>query len=82
MKKLRAFAEKSGAKLLAQHDVYYLNPDDQEATSVMRRIQHGQADRNEAEDFSFASEKDMRKWFKDIPEAVDRSGEIADRCSL
>jgi DNA polymerase-3 subunit alpha len=76
MKKLRAFAEKSGAKLLAQHDVYYLDPDDQEATSVMRRIQHGQADRNEDEDFSFVSEKDMRKWFKDIPEAV----EIADRC--
>jgi DNA polymerase-3 subunit alpha len=82
MKKLRVFAEKSGAKLVAQHDVYYLNPDDQEATSVMRRIQHGQADRNEAEDFSFVSEKDMRKWFKDIPEAVDRSGEIADRCNV
>jgi DNA polymerase-3 subunit alpha len=82
MKKLRAFAEKSGAKLVAQHDAYYINPDDQEATSVMRRIQHGQADRNEEEDFSFTDEKQMRKWFKDLPEAVDRSGEIADRCDV
>jgi DNA polymerase-3 subunit alpha len=82
MELLKEFAKTSGAKLLAQHDVYYISPSDHAATETLRRIQHGERGRNEEEDFSFVSEKKMREWFKDIPEAVDRSGEIADRCHL
>jgi len=72
----------SGVPLVAQHDVYYLKPEDREATEVMRRIAHGSRGANEEEDFSFVSEKQMRTWFKDMPDAVDRSGEIADRCNV
>ncbi len=82
MQMVRKLAEKEGVPLLAQHDVYYINPDDQEATEVMRRIAHGEKGRNEDEDFSFVTEAQMLEWFKDIPDAVYRSGEIADRCNV
>lgn len=87
MKKIIELSKESGVPLVAQNDVYYLHPDDREATEVMRRIQHGRAGSggsasNEQEDFSFISEKEALKLFKDIPEAVDNSRAIADRCNL
>jgi DNA polymerase-3 subunit alpha len=82
MKKVAELSRKSGVPLVAQQDVYYLSPDDREATATMRRIQHGGEGQNETEDFSFTSEKEMRKRFKDMPKAVDRSGEIAERCEV
>ena len=82
MKQIIALSKTSGVPLVAQHDVYYLKPDDREATQVMRRIQHGERGRNEEEDFSFISEKEAIKLFKDAPEAIDASRAIADRCNL
>jgi DNA polymerase-3 subunit alpha len=82
MEELVALSKESGIPLVAQHDVYYLKPRDREATAVMRRIAHGGEGQNEEEDFSFVSEKEMRKWFKDMEDAVDRSGEIAERCNV
>lgn len=82
MKKLVALSEQSGVPVVAQHDVYYLSPGDSEATEVMRRIAHGSEGRNESEDFSFVTEKQMLEWFKDNTEAVYRSGEIAERCQV
>lgn len=83
MKGLARLASEAGIRCVAQHDVYYLSPGDREATEVMRRISHGGASgANEEEDFSFVDEAQMRKWFKAMPEAVDLSGEIAERCSV
>ncbi|MFA5998271.1 MAG: DNA polymerase III subunit alpha [Candidatus Paceibacterota bacterium] len=82
MKKIVALARASATPLVAQNDVYYLAPDDREATEIMRRIQHGAHGKNEDEDFSFIGEKRALSFFNDIPEAVDNSRKIADRCSL
>lgn len=83
MKELQTIAEEAGVRTVAQHDVYYLSPKDSEACEVMRRISHGgQSGQNETEDFSFVSEERMRTWFKDNPDAVDASGEIAERCTV
>ena len=82
MRKIIDLGKKAGVDVVAQHDVYYLKPDDREACEVMRSIAHGKRDTNDDEDFSFVSEKKMREWFKHIPEAVDKSGEIADRCNV
>ena len=82
MSQVVALAQRTQTRLVAQQDVYYLDPDDREATEIMRRIQQGSRGRNEDEDFSFISEKMARKYFKQFPEAVDASGEIADRCNL
>jgi len=79
---VRALSKESGIPLLAQHDVYYLRPDDREANEVLRRIKHGRQGTNEVEDFSFASEAQMLEWFKDDEDAVYRSGEVAERCNV
>ncbi len=81
-KKIIALARETGTPLVAQQDVYYLEPTDREATEIMRRIQQGSRGRNEEEDFSFISEATARTFFADLPEAVEASRTIADRCSL
>lgn len=82
MKKIVALARQSGTPLVAQHDVYYLEPDDREATETLRRIQQGGQGRNEDEDFSFISDKQALALFKDTPEAIDNARKIADRCNV
>ena len=82
MRKIVALARESGTPLVAQHDVYYLEPGDREATEIMRRIQQGGRGRNEDEDFSFISARSALDLFKDIPEAIDNSRKIADRCNV
>ncbi|MBP7741076.1 MAG: DNA polymerase III subunit alpha [Candidatus Pacebacteria bacterium] len=82
MQMIRELSQTSRVPLVAQHDVYYLHSDDREATEVMRRIAHGTRGGNEEEDFSFVTQEQMLTWFKDIPDAVLRSGEIADRCNV
>ena len=81
-KKIIALARQSGTPIVAQHDVYYLNPDDREATETMRRIQQGGHGRNEQEDFSFISSATAEKLFKETPEAIENCRKIADRCNL
>ena len=75
-------ARRNDIPLVGQQDVYYLEPDDREATEIMRRIQQGSRGRNEDEDFSFISEKRALALFKDIPEAVNNTRKIADRCTV
>lgn len=82
MQKLRSLSEQTGVPLVAQHDVYFLKPEDREACAVLRRIQQGSKGFNEEEDFSFVNEAQMLEWFSDIPDAVYRSGEIAERCHI
>ncbi len=82
MKTLAELAKKQGVSVVAQHDVYYLNSDDAFACSVLRRIQQGEKGYNEEEDFSFVKEEQVREWFKNMEEAVDTSGEIAERCNV
>ena len=82
MKHIAAISRQSGAPLVAQHDVYYISPEDREATEIMRRIQHGERGYHEDEDFSFTTEKQMCEYFKDAPEAIDTSRAIADRCNV
>jgi len=82
MKKIVALAHRSGTPIVGQHDVYYLEPSDREATETMRRIQQGGHGRNEQEDFSFISEITAEKLFKETPEAIMNSRVIADRCNV
>lgn len=80
MEALTELSKASGVPLVAQHDVYYLKPDDREATEVLRRIKHGARGQNEDEDFSFVTESQMLEWFPE--DVVFRSGEIAERCTV
>ncbi len=82
MGQIIAFGKANDAPLVGQHDVYYLKPEDREATEIMRRIQQGGRGRNENEDFSFINEKVAEKLFKETPEALTNVRDIADRCTV
>jgi len=78
MQKVITLARSSGTPLVGQQDVYYLEPDDREATEIMRRIRQGSRGRNEDENFSFIGEHAAEELFKETPEAVMNSRHIAD----
>ncbi len=82
MEQIIAFGRANDAPLVGQHDVYYLESDDREATEIMRRIQQGEHGRNENEDFSFIDEKIAEKLFRETPEALINTRNIADRCTV
>ena len=84
MEKIITLGQAAGVPLVAQHDVYYIKPDDREATEVMRRIKYGSLGTggNEDEDFSFVDIEDIDRWFGHVPGAVDASGKIAARCNV
>ncbi len=82
MKKVISFSKETNTPLVAQQDVYYLDPGDREATEILRRIGQGGRGRNEQEDFSFTTEAQMLELFKDLPEAIDNTRTIADRCNV
>jgi DNA polymerase-3 subunit alpha len=85
-KRLIACAEKHTLPLVAGHSVYYLSPDDRKIQRVLMSVQNGGVIRERTDedelDLSFLTAKDALKKFKDMPEALARTQEIADRCNL
>ncbi len=87
MKELIALARKTGTPLMAAHDVYYLDREDKPARDTLLSIQsHLGKDstgfNEEDEDFSFISQKTAEKYFKDLPDALENTGKIADMCNV
>jgi len=87
MKALIAFGRSQGIPLMAAHDVYYMHPEDRAARETLLRVNsHTDAtDRvsdSDEDDFSFISSEKAEELFKDLPEALDNTRKIADRCNL
>ena len=83
-----ALAARLGLPVVATHPVQFVKPDDYTAHEARVCIAGGQllADQGRAKNFSrfsyFASQAEMAEWFKDIPEALANSVQIARRCNL
>lgn len=77
--------KKSNKQIVALHDVYYLEQADKPILETLASIQ-GHLDRsntfNEKVDFHFASPEEIKKDFKDFPEAIENTNKIANRCDL
>jgi len=85
--KIVSLARASHTPLVAAHDVYYINPDDHLAREAMVKIGSGSVidtlrDTEEREDFSFISPEDAQSRFRETPEALAKSVEIADMCTV
>lgn len=82
------FAHATNTPLVAQHDVYYLKPEDHLARETVIKIQSGGVvdtleDGGElAPNFSFITQEDAQRFFEDIPEALQNSVRIANRCNV
>lgn len=78
----------TGVPLVATNDVHYLTPDDQIAQEVLICIGTNKTLADESRfklgtsDFYFKKPEQMQKLFSDVPEAVARTLEIAERCDV
>lgn len=72
---------------VATNDIYYLEQGDSFAQEVMlcigsnKTLQDDSRFKLGSDQFYFKSPEEMRTLFKDLPEACDRTLEIADRCN-
>ncbi|MDR3305341.1 MAG: DNA polymerase III subunit alpha [Clostridiales Family XIII bacterium] len=82
---MRLSAE-TGIPLAATNDIHYLRREHADAHDVLLCIQTGKTREEEArmrftgDQFYFRSEEEMRAAFPDVPEAVDNTQKIAERC--
>lgn len=87
-KKLVALAEKLSLPLVATNDCHYINAEDSYAHEILLCIQTGktmddpQRMRFSTQEVFFKSAEQMKKAFKDLPEAISNTVEIAKRCNL
>ncbi len=84
---LLELAEKTKLPLVATNDCHYLTADDVEAHDILLCIQTGKkvndTDRMsfDAKDLYFKSPQEMQQAFAHVPQALENTLEIADRCS-
>ena len=80
-------SRKTGIPLVATNDCHYLKQEDSHVHEVLLCMQTGakitDPDRMkfETDDFYVRSETEMRRFFSEIPEAVDNTVKIADMCN-
>lgn len=81
-------SRETGIPLVVTNDVHYLTKKDSYIQDVLMCIQTGknvdEEDRMrfETEEFYLKSEGEMRELFPDVPEALDNTADIAERCNL
>lgn len=88
MRERITLARKTETKIVAAHDVYYLKPEDRPARETVLSIQShigaggGRSFSSEEDDFSFISQKEAEKLFKETPDAIENVGKIVEMCNL
>ncbi|MFA6458285.1 MAG: DNA polymerase III subunit alpha [Patescibacteria group bacterium] len=86
--RLVALARKLSVPLVATNDCHYVEREDAEAQDVLLCVQTGSlvSDENRmrmtADDYSLRSPDDMRAAFADIPEAIENTLKIAEKCNV
>jgi len=87
-KELVALARELDLPLVATNDTHYLTPEDHLAHEVLLNIRANKkiddADRMkfDGEGYHFRSAAEMEELFADLPEAIDNTRVIADRCNV
>ncbi|MCX6701823.1 MAG: DNA polymerase III subunit alpha [Candidatus Zambryskibacteria bacterium] len=84
MKKMVEFATQTNTPLVACHDVYYINKEDRVARDTLLAVQNQNDEKIEEgdDDFSFINQEQAEKYFKNLPDALENTEKIADRCNL
>lgn len=85
---MKRLSSEIGVDIVATNDVHYVDRKDAEAHDILLCIQTGAkvADENRmryyGDQFYFKREDEMRGIFSDIPEAIDNTAKIAERCNV
>ncbi len=81
-------SKKTNTPLVATQDIHYLRKEDAQYHDILLAVQTGNnvndGDRLtfKDEDFSMRGSEEMKELFKEIPEAYEKTQEIADRCTV
>jgi DNA polymerase-3 subunit alpha len=84
---MSALSREFGVPLVATNDVHFLDRDDHEAHDILLCIQTNK-DRDDPsrlrynEELYFKSAREMQQVFADMPEALENTVKIAERCNL
>lgn len=84
----RGMAEKHGLPLVATNEVFYLTADDQIAQEVLvcigsnRALSDDSRPKKGSNQFYLKSPEEMQELFKDLPEALENTVKVAERCQL
>ncbi|MEK7193874.1 MAG: DNA polymerase III subunit alpha, partial [Patescibacteria group bacterium] len=85
---LAELSEKTGAPMVATQDIHYLKPEDAEYQDILLAVQTGNKLSDDdrltlkADDFSMRTQEQMIEFFKDLPEAIENTVKIAERCNV
>jgi DNA polymerase III subunit alpha len=85
---LKKLAKEFNVPLIATNDIHYVSTADDQAHDVLLCIQikrkQSEKDRMSylGEDYSMYSEAKIREMFSDVPEAIDNTQKLADRCDV
>ncbi len=82
------FSRELNIPIIATNDIHYLNKDDAEAQDILLCMQNKKkitdTDRMSMTggNFSYISETQMREAFPDVPEAIENTVKLAERCNV
>ena len=85
---LKRIANENNIPLVATNDVHYIHKSDSETQHVLLCINTGKTldEPNpiafQTDEFYLKSEDEMRELFNDVPEAIDNTAEIAEKCNF
>lgn len=88
VKGLREIAKKLGIPMVATKDIHYARPDDAQYQDILLAVQTGNTVNDIGrmsmmeENYAMNSPEEMAEWFADIPEAIENTGKIAERCNV
>ncbi len=87
-KSIIPMAKELDIPLVATNDVHYLKTEDGQAQDILMMINTG-ADQNDperltmkTEDLSLKSPEEMKKAFKNVPQAIENTQKIAEKCNF
>ena len=81
-------SQETGIELIASNDVHYTFKEDAEAHDILlciqtnKKVQDTDRMRYEGGQYYLKSEEEMRQLFKSVPQAIDNTQRIADRCNV
>ncbi len=87
-KQILQIAKETGIKIVATNDTHYTNPEDADAHEAFMCIAMNKLYddpnrlRHSVHEFYVKSPEEMARLFADIPEALENTQEIADKCNL
>lgn len=88
VKGLKIIAKKLGIPMVATKDIHYARPEDAQYQDILLAVQTGNTVNDIGrmsmmeENYAMNAPEEMAAWFADVPEAIENTARIAERCNV